>query len=117
MGTPRINISTDSATLSPIVLGEAFGDGGKVLGRTWFLGAAAKALGAGASETETSRPDCWLLGDSIPGFAVAARVAPQLPQKAAPASNLVPHFVQKAIKMLLAYSWQRLDYLSIPVLS
>lgn len=115
IGTPRINISRDSATLSPIVLGGAFGDGGKVFGRIWFLDAAANVLGAGASETGTSRLDCWLTGDSISGVAVAATALPQLPQKAVPASNLVPHFVQKGIRMLLTCPWQRLVYLLFPV--
>jgi hypothetical protein len=40
-------------------------------------------------------------GDFIPVVAVAATLAPQLPQKAVPASDCVPHFVQNAIKTLV----------------
>ena len=99
IGTPIANINTDCATLSAIVLSGVIGDGCEVLGRTCFLGVAIVVLSAEAFETGTSRPDGWLSGDFMPSVAAAATAVPQLPQKAVPASNCVPHFVQKAIKI------------------
>ena len=101
IGTPIANINTDCATLFPIVLSGAFGNGCEVLGRTCFLGVAIVVLSAGASETETSRPDGWLSGDFMPSVVAAATAVPQLPQKDVPASNRVPHFVQNAIEIPL----------------
>jgi hypothetical protein len=62
---------------------------------------AVKALLSGATGTGVSESKCWMAGDFIPRVAVAATRLPQLLQKAVPSSNLVPHFVQKAIKILL----------------
>ena len=45
---------------------------------------------------------CGMLGAFASNVPVAVTVAPQLPQKAVPASNCVPHFVQNAIESLLA---------------
>lgn len=117
-GIPMANISTDCATLSHIVLSGAFGDGCEVFGRACFLGDAVVVLSAGASETGTSRPDDWPSGDFVPGVAAVATSAPQLPQKAVPASNGIPHFVQKAIGIPRGSSWSRLfsSYRAIPLL-
>ena len=50
IGTPMININTDSATLSPIVLDWAFGEGCKACGISWSLGAAAGVLAMDAPQ-------------------------------------------------------------------
>jgi len=51
---------------------------------------------------------CEMLGAFMPGAAMVARAAPQLLQKTVPSSNLVPHFVHKAIEIPRCCSWSRL---------
>jgi hypothetical protein len=48
------------------------------------------------------RPRVDTSSDEEGRIAVAATLLPQLPQKAVPVSNCVPHFVQNAIESLLA---------------
>jgi hypothetical protein len=63
----------------------------------WHI--TAIGLLVGATGAAGSQSKCWMAGDFIPSVAAAAILLPQLPQKAVPTSNCVPHFLQNAIEI------------------